>query len=161
MIADATNAELAREFGRNLTEIFAPSEIPFYDEVIEAYAHQRAKKEKDHTLGLGTESHEVIVAVVLAEVGKIVVQGLWAATQPILAGVAQDAASGIQPDLSTRLKKWIKSRFTTPNPIALRADVIEKIAASAEITALRQGLDASEATNIKKVVSRAIGGAWA
>jgi hypothetical protein len=156
MTTDQDFAGLTREFGRSLTELVSPEEVPFFDELMDA--HERpTKAKKDRALAFGID--EVAVVVALSDVGRVVLKGLWDAIQPSVAGVAQDAANEIRSEVGERIKKWIRGRFTIPVPLKLKPEEIQKIVASAEQTASQQGLDEGQVLKVRQLILQAIGGA--
>src|SRR6185503_13325672 len=129
MTIDFRDENLAREFGRNLTEEIAPLESEFYDELIDARGRP-SKAPKDRALAFGV-SPTGALAVVLFEVGKVVLQAIWTVAQPALTNLAKDAADQLQTDLSKKVKDWIDSKFKAPLPIQLSADAARSIVEAA------------------------------
>ncbi|OBZ94330.1 hypothetical protein ADU59_16765 [Pararhizobium polonicum] len=148
--------DLAREFGRYMTADIAPEESPFYDEIIDAYS-TTPKAKKDRTLAFGTSPGGVIMAIVLMDVGKIVVQSLWAIAQPMLVGVAQDAAAELQAGFSEKIRTWIKGRFQESAPVTLTVEEVEGILQAVVSVAVEKGCDETQVAGITNSLKSAFG----
>jgi hypothetical protein len=157
MAVDFTNEELIRELGKTLTAEIAPAESPFYDELVDAYSRPQTAR-KDRTLGFGVSPADGVLAIALFEIGKVVLQAVWVAAQPMLTGIVQDTANELHANLSEKIKQWIKSRFNTPAPVTLKPDAIQRILEAVQKTGSQQGLDEAQVAQVTQTISRAISG---
>ena len=140
--------------GRSLTAEIAPQESPFYDELIQAYRNPKPAR-KDRSLAFGV-SPDSVIAIALLEIGKIVLQGIWSAAQPMLSGLLQDSASELRAQLGEKIKDWIKSRFKKPLPVKIKPEEAEKILAAVKESAALQGLDETHISEVTKMISQAL-----
>src|SRR3977135_2831632 len=101
---DLAAQDLAREFGRSLTSTLAPKETPFYDELIDAYGSRPQPTRKARALAVGVSPYGAL-AVVFFEIGKVVLEGIWSAVKPMLAGIAQELTQQILHQVSKQFEQ--------------------------------------------------------
>lgn len=147
---------LARDFGRNLTGEIAPLEPPFFDELIDA--HQRPKSaRRDRTLAFGVSAEGGVVAVALYEIGKVALQAVWKAAEPVLRGLADDAAKQFRESFGKKLRLWIESRLSSPPPFALKPNALNALLDAAKRISVEQGLDEAQSIRIVQTLTRSFG----
>lgn len=148
---------LARDFGRQLTTELAPAEAPFFDELVDA--HQRPRRSRrDHKLAFGVSAEGGVIAVALYEIGKVALQAIWVAIQPILSGLADDAAKQFRESFGKKLKKWIDSRLSDPPPVSLKPEAFSALMQSVSKIASEQGLDEKQSAQIIEALGKSFRG---
>ena len=152
---DPISQDLAREFGRSLTSTWAPKESPFYDELIDAHSGPK-QNQKDRALAFGV-SPDGALALVFFEIGKVVLEGIWSAAKPMLAGIAKNSTDELRTQLSKKLKDWIQSKFSKPIPVTLSQPDIEKIITAVKQTASQQKLSDGQTSEVVQAISKTLG----
>jgi len=147
--------DLGRDFGRVLTSTLAPQESPFYDELVDAYNKPHPTR-KDRTLAFGV-SPDGALALVFFEIGKVVLEGVWSAVKPMLAGIAQDSTAELRIQLSKKLKEWMQSKFSKPVPVTLSSVDIDKIIGAVKQTASEQRLSEDQTTQVVQAIEKSLG----
>lgn len=138
---------LAREFGRTAVLAVAPEESQFYDEVIDIET-QPKRFQKDYELGFGAAIGDLAVPALLFAAGKIVIEALWAAVQPSIAGLARDAADELRKSFSENIKNWIRSKMTDAPPLKLTETQMNQIFDDIRIQADRLNISQEKAEEL-------------
>ncbi|MDO6967123.1 hypothetical protein [Rhizobium alvei] len=146
---------LGKEFGRALTQKLAPAESEFYDELVDAYSRPASSK-RDHALAFGGSGDGPVIAVVLANVGAIVIRELWRLAQPAIAQLAEEAVAGVKENLSVKLRAWIDERFRSKPPIALSDNQVTTVVDAAKTRAKELGCDDAVVAEIGETIKEAI-----
>jgi hypothetical protein len=145
-----------REMGRALTAEISPTELPFYDELLDS-RDRPASKKRDEQLAFGISPEHAGIAVILFEVGKVILEGIWTAARSLLAGLAKDVEAQVRAQLSEKIDQWIQSRFQAPPPLDLKPEAVREILASTQKSAAALGLKDSEIALLQETLAHALG----
>jgi hypothetical protein len=151
--AGAQYTELEVELGRSLTDIVAPAESPFFDDIVAA-ANSPTKRHKDHTLGFGVPVEMGSIGAVILVLSKPILEFLWENTRDALGHFIKDSSEQVRAAAEKRIADWIKKRFPKPSPIDVPPDKIDTLVEAIKQQARTIGLN-PEASDRLAVALRA------
>jgi hypothetical protein len=122
----AQYTELEVELGRSLTDIVAPAESPFFNDIVVA-ANSPAQRHKDHTLGFGVPAEMGSIAAVILVLSKPILAFLWENTRDALGHFIKDSSEQVRAAAEKRIAEWIKKRFPKPSPIDVPPDKVDSL----------------------------------
>jgi hypothetical protein len=151
--AGARYSELEVELGRSLTDIVAPAESPFFDDIVAA-ANSPTKRHKDHTLGFGVPVEMGSIGAVILVLSKPILEFLWENTRDALGHFIKDSSDQVRAAAEKRIADWIKRRFPRPSPIDVPPEKIDSLVETIKERATTIGLN-PEASDRLAVALRA------
>ena len=135
--------ELATEFGRALTDIYAPEEAELFDELI------LKTKQSKHPLRFGVNDVVTTASPYFAAIGALLV--------PILADqmktLSKDVAEAGSKIIRERIVKWINSHFQSDAPAKIPHDQLTGADAIVDEALKNKAIDATTANILHAFIS--------